>query len=628
MAETREIPGNFPGEAAGATLKLGAAPAGEDIAALRALLFQREIDFIEDLQKHLGDPATQARDTSSVIAEALLLRAGKDDRLNFALRPVVESIFRDFLRKKPQDFTNALFPLMGPAIRKSIAETFRSMLGSFNKSMEMAFSWKGLRWRLEGWRTGKPFSEIVLLHTLVYRVEQVFFIHSETGLEIAHVVNEGVESQDAGMVSAMLTAIQDFVRDCFISGKDGDLESFQHGEYTFLVEKDARAYIACMVRGTPPADFRERMRGVLETMLIEYAEPLEEFSGDTTPFLGVQRHLEELLASRYVDQDKPLSFMAKALPFLILLVIVGAFAFMEYRSGLAEKAAVLAADTVAQAVEEARQAHETRMENGLELLRDEPGLMVIHVKAQDMDPWEVLVLRDDLAPPPESVLENAGQNPACYDLSVLPFVSYERSIVTRRVRDKIHPPESVTTRFGDDGVLYFSGTAPMNWILSARQEALFLPGVRGVNMEGLADPRSERLSAMVSEVEGTVVEFVLGRDVPVAEDAPKLKKAVDTLAELEKLASEMGVAVSLTVYGHADTTGNEKRNYEISQERAKVIAAMLYSRGSSIPITTYGMGAEFARTDSGGGGENQASRRIELRVHLARAGSVPPVVLE
>ena len=68
---------------------------------------------------------------------------------------------------------------------------------------------------MTAWRTGKSFAEVVLLNTLVYRVEQVFLIHAQTGLLLQHVVADAVTAQDADMVSGMLTAIRDFARDSF-----------------------------------------------------------------------------------------------------------------------------------------------------------------------------------------------------------------------------------------------------------------------------------------------------------------------------------------------------------------------------------------------------------------------------
>jgi OOP family OmpA-OmpF porin len=56
-------------------------------------------------------------------------------------------------------------------------------------------------------RTGTSFAEVVLLNTLLYRVEQVFLIERESGLLLQHVRSAAVRTEDADMVAGMLTAI-------------------------------------------------------------------------------------------------------------------------------------------------------------------------------------------------------------------------------------------------------------------------------------------------------------------------------------------------------------------------------------------------------------------------------------
>ena len=65
------------------------------------------------------------------------------------------------------------------------------MLESLNTTLEHSLSWRSLRWRLDARRTGKSFAEIVLLNTLVYRVEQVFLIHRPSGLLLQHLTARG-----------------------------------------------------------------------------------------------------------------------------------------------------------------------------------------------------------------------------------------------------------------------------------------------------------------------------------------------------------------------------------------------------------------------------------------------------
>ncbi|MEZ5976076.1 MAG: hypothetical protein R3E96_14915 [Planctomycetota bacterium] len=38
-----------------------------------------------------------------------------------------------------------------------------------NVALENSFSPRGVRWRMEAWRTGRPFGEVVLLNSLEYR---------------------------------------------------------------------------------------------------------------------------------------------------------------------------------------------------------------------------------------------------------------------------------------------------------------------------------------------------------------------------------------------------------------------------------------------------------------------------
>lgn len=644
MADVETMPGTHPddagaeppasGEASGPDTAAAAPPESDlqrdlppptedaELLRLRELLFSREIALIDRLRSILEDPQVTTRKVSEVLAEAIHLRSGKDPHLAMALEPLVDAIVKASLHTRRAEFVNVLSPLMGPTIRKSIAEGFSSMMGSFSKSVEMAFSWKGLRWRLEALRSGKPFSEIVMLNTLVYRVEQLFFIHNKTGLVLAHLAGESVESQDPDMVSAMLTAIQDFVRDCFAGGRNEELQSLQLGEFTIHIETGTQAYLACVMRGTPPADFRAQLRATLELMHVEYAEALETFNGDTAPFAGAVHYLDTCLVSRYIDENKRVPLWAKALFAALLLAIVGGLGYLYHAR---ERAAAERAG-----IEAAHDEFVASMQKALDYVRAEPGLMIAGVSEAPAPPWDIIVLKDALGRPPGEVWREHGVDPALFSARIVPFVSYDPSIVVRRVRRSIKPPDTVAMVFDEQGTLTFTGTAPMSWIVATREDARAIPGVERVDVSGVRDPMMEHISAMIAEVENTVVEFPLGKDTPRPADLPRLKKAIDTLVELENITKRMGFSASLTIYGHADTVGDEKRNYEISQARARTVASMLYAKGSSMPVAIYGMGSEYPRDGRGADGqaaarkEDQASRRIELRVHFALSPSARP----
>jgi OOP family OmpA-OmpF porin len=587
-------------------------------------MFQRELLMLDQINARLSDPGLHSKEISSVVAEALLLRSRKDDKLERVLEPLVGSILTRSFGKNRASFANALFPIMGPAIRRSIAETFRSMLEGFNKSIEMSFSWKGLRWRLEALRTGKPFSEVVLMHTLVYRVEQIFLIHASTGLVLTHIVGEGVESQDADMVSAMLTAIQDFVRDCFASGGEGSLEQLQLGEFTILVEKHPLAYLACVVRGTPPIKFRETLRSSLDLILVDQADVLENYNGDNEPFLAVRGLLDDCLESKFVEEGRISPIWIRSLLALLLLLMAagtGMWLYARYTAAQEMATGELLKQQLTLLGEQRallqRQQHQFR-EKILDILSKEPGVLVLHVNRTTDQPWRITCLHDKLARSIPLIIQEAGGRSYDFDVVETPYDSFDPEIVALRVQEELRPPEGTRMKYTRDGTLTFSGSAPLQWILQIKRTAKTVPGIKELVITDLKDSRLDTLFDMVRMVESSVVEFPLGKDVPIPVDLPKLKNIVDTLSEIEHLAGEMGIVVSLAVYGYADASGNDKRNFELSQARARTLASMLYARGSKLQISVYGIPTgtgydqQFRRTSSG----ELPERRLELRIRL------------
>ena len=100
--------------------------------------------------------------------------------------------------------------------------------------------------------TGKPFSEILLARSLLYRVEQVFLIHRKSGLLLQHVAAEDAVLKDADMISGMLTAIQDFVSDSFVEGGQ-DLETLDIGRFKLWIQYGPKAMIVGAVSGNAPS---------------------------------------------------------------------------------------------------------------------------------------------------------------------------------------------------------------------------------------------------------------------------------------------------------------------------------------------------------------------------------------
>ncbi|MDR2387592.1 MAG: hypothetical protein LBE80_08425, partial [Deltaproteobacteria bacterium] len=535
-----------------------------ELGQLRKLLMDRELTQLSYLSNVLIDPGNHAQALSQVITEAILLRSRKDDKLNTVLGPTVEKIVSASVRRNPETLANNIFPVIGPAIRRSISETFTSMLQNFNSTLEMSLSLKGLKWRLEALRVRKPFSEIVLLHTLLYHVEEIYLIHASSGLVLDHLVYEGGETRDSDLVAGMFTAIQDFVKDSFATAQGESLDNLRFGERVIFLKRADPIYMACVVRGNPPASLSQDLQEALELVVVECAEELENFDGNTEPFKKFRHYFSDFLTVRYQDKPKKLPFLIRYLPFIGILVILFAF-FSSYWSKNDQQKYDEYLQTINQSLDRSRQktleASNKHFERGLDLLRQEPGLVVTRVSQLSEAKMDVVVLRDLLARDPREILIKEGQiDPDHFEVTSRPYVSLDQDIVDQRIKEIIELLPSVNMDFdGQTGVMKLTGTAPMGWILATREKAAGIAGVNEVDTTALIDPRTKEMESLVGSINGVVVHFPINSDVPIPEDQPALVQAVDNLVALEKLAMEMQMHVNLVIYGHADATGQDRR---------------------------------------------------------------------
>src|SRR6476646_5694967 len=108
---------------------------------LRTLLVGPEQRELRDLREYIHDPAAQTREVSRVLPDAIALRSD-DEQLTRALAPTVEEAITSSVRRDPRPLADALFPVIGPAIRKAIAHTLAGMIESLNRTLEQSVSFR------------------------------------------------------------------------------------------------------------------------------------------------------------------------------------------------------------------------------------------------------------------------------------------------------------------------------------------------------------------------------------------------------------------------------------------------------------------------------------------------------
>jgi len=476
--------------------------------------------------------------------------AARPEALAIALEPALTSSVRVVARREPQLFGEILAPTIGAAVRRAVAEAMAAMLQRFDEALERSLSVESIRWRLEARRTGRPFAEVVLLHTLAYRVEQVFLIHTETGILLQHVAREHEASASPDQVASMLSAIDSFSRDAFGPLPPGaHLRRFQVGDLFVWVERDSMLTIAAVVRGAAPESFAEALDETRERLRLAYAAELAAFGHDVSPFVATRAVLERLLATERRPPSRRAAVWLAAAG-LVLLVIVGA----------------LAAVRLEHRADEAR-----RRARYIEAFEAEPGVLLTALDRVD-GTYRLTGLRDPIAARPEVIIESRGLPAA--ELRFEPFHSLDEPIVERRIHRALAPPPHVTLSL-DDGTLHAAGTAPKAWIDRARTIAPVLPGVFRYDDERLRGAPPEELLAAAARLEATSVPFERGSSSIAPEDAGALATAVARVERFLALATQAGLPACVEVDGHADATGSPAANARLSRERASRVAALL-----------------------------------------------------
>ncbi|HYL29830.1 MAG TPA: OmpA family protein, partial [Gemmatimonadales bacterium] len=548
----------------------------EDLAELRELLVGAERRRLRELERRLDAAGLTPEQIAELLPEAIVLRSARDRQLARALSPTVESAISESVRRNPREIASAIFPVLGPAIRKAIAETLAGLVASINRALEHSVSPRGLRWRFEAWRTGVPYAQIVLKHALIYRVEQVFLIHADSGLLLAHAKLPELEGSDADLISGMLTAIRDFVADSFGHPERdaGGLRRFSVGELTVMVEQGPRAVIAAVVRGQAPDTLLARLQDTLEAIHLQFSTALTDFEGDTAPFAATTPLLEECLAT-VVSTDRKADGrrLAAWLPWAVAAALIAAgLVWLVVRS-------------------------ERRWNRAVAGLESAPGIVLTRAE-RDGGRWRFSGLRDPLGANPSALLAAAGADTARVEQRWEPYLSLEPALVLARARKALGAPASVSLDLAGD-TLRLRGTAPLAWVAAAARAPL-PPGVARVDLSGVEPEVPAELAQLEREVEGQRVLFDVGSSVLGAAARAGATGVAASFRRLEAGAAADGAHATLELVGRTDLSGSDAANQALSRVRAEAVLAALAAGGvpaAAMRATGAGTGAPLAADD-------------------------------
>ncbi|MGH9381594.1 MAG: OmpA family protein [Thermoanaerobaculia bacterium] len=557
-----------------------------ELAELRRLLVGSELEDLVELRRRLDEEGLTIEHLAAALPAALALRGSRDNALGRALAPTLERGLGEAVARNPKRIADALFPVMGPAIRMALRDALAGFVSTLNRAIEHSLSWRGLRWRFEAWRSGVPFAQIVLKHALAYRVERVLLVHAETGLLLAHAVAEDLEDRDADLVAAMMSAIRDFVRDSFHPGGPAELRNVVVGDVTVHVEGGPGATLAAAIRGHAPPSVDERLRDTLETIHLRFADPLARFDGDTAPFADTRPLLadclETVLRTGQAERRSAAPWVVAGATVLLLALLAGWWVWSRHR-----------------------------WTNALERLGREPGIVVTDAD-RSWRRWRLAGLRDRHAVDPAALLERElGVDAADLETRWEPYLSSHPELVLARARRRLEPPAAVDLALRGE-TLVVRGEAPPHWIRRLERDAASVPGIIGLDRSALVRVLPPELAEPKTRLESLRIRFTTGSAELDAAARGTLDEVEGLVARLHGAARRLDYDLRIRVEGRTDESGTAEVNRRLSLARAEAVAGELAGRGAAREVlNTRGLGTE-ALVESG-------ERSVSFIVELAAA---------
>jgi len=476
------------------------------------------------------------------------------------ITPFIEQAIQASIKANPQKFANILYPIMIPAIRKAVAEDIKRMLDSVSSSVDNSFSVKRIGWRLQSVFSGKSYGEIVLSHAFIYRVREVFLIHTETGLLLSDVTDErGGLSNNADMVSSMLTAIRDFAQDSLnVDRSKSDLNTIQMGEYTIWIEQGPYAIVAAIIEGRAPEELKVVLKEAIEAVHVNFDFELKSFDGETDSFTKSKRFLQSCIRQQEKEQKKKKPVAS----ILILLILLGTLGYWIYTSI----------------------DNKIRFNRFTEYLENQPGVVINKLTKQN-GRRIVSGLKDPLAENPYNYSGQFGFDSSNLQLKFKSYISLDEAIVYKRAVALLQPFKKEALNL-TQGVIYLKGDFRQTEADSIERMLLHLPGIDSVNFNSIV--KHVKIKKVVKREMPDIEKyyFVFKYNSFELDSAQTIKfiKLINHIKSVYDFNFENDSVPVIVVIAHTSRAGNAVANKIVAFNRAKHFIERMIALG--IPMET------------------------------------------
>jgi outer membrane protein OmpA-like peptidoglycan-associated protein len=537
-----------------------------NIEQIRTLILGKENHLVtESIKKEARDIVTD------VFTEALHDRQHSDGSVNKVLQPIIEDSVQQSVTHNSGRLVSSLYPLVGSLVRKSVSAFLTDFMEKTNQLLESSLTFKGLKWRINAWQAGVSFAQYAASQTFVYRVEHVFLIHRETGLLLSSVELNNTGQSDADLISAMLTAINDFVGDSFLANEDGlkeQLQSVSTDNFNLLIKPGPSALVVAAVIGQPPQKLNDQLQVILEDIHRLYVEELRDFNGENKHFENSSNLLRDCLLSeqKTVKSKKSTPWFAWCLLFIA---------------------------TIYCCYQAINWFQNDQLSTKIMQLDHQPGIIVNKVEVINNNEINLYVLRDPDAVEVGDWLKGNKLDITQLNITERSYYSFEPDILRIRAKQILTQYPTIEPRWKNN-TLNLSGTLEL---LSTEKllNKLSIAGlVEGKNLEveqlKLTSPHSltsnsavkkQLFDDLVGRISAIQIDFTVASETITPKMQISLQRLYLKIQQLNKLAEELDISFGLLIMGTSDSSGIKEANSLLSLKRAENTAKSLEIIGFS-----------------------------------------------
>jgi hypothetical protein len=128
-------------------------------------------------------------------------------------------------------------------------------------------------------------------------IDEVFFMYND-GRLIKHFTRRLKPDMDEDILSSMLVAVQDFVKDSF-RGQEGILEEKKFGRFQVILGRGKHIILATIVLGDEVEPFRPQIAKCVEDIEEKYGDVLEDWDGEMSSVRGAAKYIVDLIDGKY-----------------------------------------------------------------------------------------------------------------------------------------------------------------------------------------------------------------------------------------------------------------------------------------------------------------------------------------